>query len=84
MHAKLGSYFISPPKSKTVVFITGAFVSHSCWDEWRAYFQILSCNWQIAFIYLANPLSGVGSPAGASVRASFTRRPYFLGYSTQP
>jgi len=26
-------------KSKTVVFITGAFVSHSCWDEWRAYFE---------------------------------------------
>lgn len=25
--------------SKTVVFITGAFVSHSCWDEWRTYFE---------------------------------------------
>lgn len=25
--------------SKTVVFITGAFVSHHCWDEWQAYFQ---------------------------------------------
>ncbi|WP_421828409.1 alpha/beta hydrolase [Larkinella sp.] len=25
--------------SKTVVFITGAFVSHTCWDEWRTYFE---------------------------------------------
>lgn len=25
--------------SKTVVFITGAFVTHNCWDEWRAYFE---------------------------------------------
>jgi pimeloyl-ACP methyl ester carboxylesterase len=24
---------------KTVVFITGAFVHHSCWDEWKAYFE---------------------------------------------
>ncbi|MCY1484918.1 Alpha/beta hydrolase family protein [compost metagenome] len=26
-------------KSKTVVFITGAFVSHTGWDQWRAYFE---------------------------------------------
>jgi pimeloyl-ACP methyl ester carboxylesterase len=26
-------------KSKTIVFITGAFVNNSCWDEWRAYFE---------------------------------------------
>jgi hypothetical protein len=26
-------------QSKTVVFITGAFVHHSCWDEWRTYFE---------------------------------------------
>ena len=25
--------------SKTVVVITGAFVSNSCWDEWRTYFE---------------------------------------------
>lgn len=25
--------------SKTIVFITGAFVSNSCWDEWRVYFE---------------------------------------------
>jgi pimeloyl-ACP methyl ester carboxylesterase len=25
--------------SKTIVFITGAFVSNSCWDEWKAYFE---------------------------------------------
>jgi pimeloyl-ACP methyl ester carboxylesterase len=26
-------------QSKTIVFITGAFVHHSCWDEWRTYFE---------------------------------------------
>lgn len=26
-------------KSKTIIFITGAFVSNSCWDEWRTYFE---------------------------------------------
>lgn len=26
-------------QSKTVLFITGAFVSNSCWDEWKAYFE---------------------------------------------
>lgn len=25
--------------SKTIVFITGAFVNHACWDEWRIYFE---------------------------------------------
>jgi pimeloyl-ACP methyl ester carboxylesterase len=25
--------------SKTIVFVTGAFVSNSCWDEWRTYFE---------------------------------------------
>lgn len=25
--------------SKTVMFITGAFVSHTCWDQWRSYFE---------------------------------------------
>ena len=25
--------------SKTVLFITGCFVHHSCWDEWQTYFQ---------------------------------------------
>ena len=24
---------------KTIVFITGAFVHHSCWDEWKKYFE---------------------------------------------
>src|SRR5215204_944261 len=24
---------------KSIVFITGAFVSNSCWDEWRTYFE---------------------------------------------
>jgi pimeloyl-ACP methyl ester carboxylesterase len=26
-------------RSKTVVFITGAFVHHSCWDEWKTWFE---------------------------------------------
>jgi pimeloyl-ACP methyl ester carboxylesterase len=26
-------------QSKTVVFLTGAFVSNSCWDAWRTYFE---------------------------------------------
>jgi pimeloyl-ACP methyl ester carboxylesterase len=25
--------------TKNIVFITGAFVHNSCWDEWRAYFE---------------------------------------------
>lgn len=30
---------MSKIQSKTIVFITGAFVSHSCWDEWKVYFE---------------------------------------------
>jgi pimeloyl-ACP methyl ester carboxylesterase len=26
-------------QTKNIVFITGAFVSHSCWDDWRIYFE---------------------------------------------
>ncbi|MBC7934078.1 MAG: alpha/beta hydrolase [Rhizobacter sp.] len=26
-------------QSKTIVFITGAYVNHSCWNEWRIYFE---------------------------------------------
>jgi len=26
-------------KSKNIVFITGSFVSNSCWDEWKDYFE---------------------------------------------
>ena len=25
--------------TKTVVFVTGAFVSHNGWDQWRTYFE---------------------------------------------
>jgi pimeloyl-ACP methyl ester carboxylesterase len=28
-----------PTNPKTIVFVTGAFVSHHCWDEWQIYFQ---------------------------------------------
>lgn len=26
-------------KSSTIVFITGAYVSHACWNQWRIYFE---------------------------------------------
>lgn len=26
-------------QSKTIVFITGAYVSHACWNNWRTYFE---------------------------------------------
>jgi len=26
-------------KTKNIVFVTGAFVSNSCWDEWKKYFE---------------------------------------------
>jgi len=26
-------------ETKNIVFITGAFVSNSCWDPWRSYFE---------------------------------------------
>ena len=26
-------------QSKTVLFVTGAFVSHHCWDDWKTYFE---------------------------------------------
>lgn len=28
-------------QSKTIVFLTGAYVSHACWDHWRSYFEEL-------------------------------------------
>lgn len=31
-------------QSKNIVFITGAFVSNACWDEWRIYFESLGYN----------------------------------------
>ncbi|SHL96663.1 alpha/beta hydrolase [Chitinophaga sp. CF418] len=30
---------MSKIKSKTILFITGAYVSHACWDKWRLYFE---------------------------------------------
>jgi pimeloyl-ACP methyl ester carboxylesterase len=26
-------------KTKNILFVTGAFVTHHCWDEWRGYFE---------------------------------------------
>lgn len=31
-------------KAKTIVFITGAFIHHSCWDEWKSYFAGEQCS----------------------------------------
>lgn len=30
---------IKNSNTKTVLFITGAYVSNSCWDEWKSYFE---------------------------------------------
>jgi pimeloyl-ACP methyl ester carboxylesterase len=30
---------MSTIKTKNIVFITGAFVTNACWDEWRIYFE---------------------------------------------
>lgn len=43
--APVGHFFIlknnnmGAVKSKQIVFITGAFVHHSCWDNWRKFFD---------------------------------------------
>jgi pimeloyl-ACP methyl ester carboxylesterase len=37
-----GKLKTKPPamiKSRTIVFITGAFVSHACWDNWKSFFE---------------------------------------------
>ena len=26
-------------QSKTIVFLTGAFVSHACWNNWKVFFN---------------------------------------------
>jgi pimeloyl-ACP methyl ester carboxylesterase len=36
---KLNHNSVKTINSKTVVFITGAFVSHACWDNWKVYFE---------------------------------------------
>lgn len=25
--------------TKNILFVTGAFVTHHCWDEWKTYFE---------------------------------------------
>lgn len=37
-HAQTDS-LVKSLKSKTIVFVTGAFVSNLCWEEWQSYFQ---------------------------------------------
>lgn len=36
---KLKQHYMKIAKTKTVIFITGAFVSNEGWDEWRIYFE---------------------------------------------
>ena len=38
-HTSTPTSLMPPRTSKTIVFITGAFVSNRCWDEWKAYFE---------------------------------------------
>lgn len=35
---------MSATNSKTILFITGAFVHHSCWDEWKIFFENFGYN----------------------------------------
>lgn len=35
---------MSKTGTRTIIFITGAFVSHHCWDEWAAWFQTKGFN----------------------------------------
>jgi pimeloyl-ACP methyl ester carboxylesterase len=44
-------------QSKTIVFITGAFVSHTCWDSWRTFFE------QAGYNTLAPPWPGKNGDA---------------------
>jgi len=36
---KIKQHYMKITKTSTVVFITGAFVSNSSWDEWKTYFE---------------------------------------------
>ena len=33
------SFQMAKIQSKTIVFITGAYVNHACWDDWRTWFE---------------------------------------------
>lgn len=44
-------------QSKTIVFITGAYVSHACWNEWKVYFE------QKGFNTIAPPWPGKDADA---------------------
>ncbi|GAB4006364.1 alpha/beta hydrolase [Spirosoma migulaei] len=48
---------MKPVRPKTIVFITGAFVSNDCWQEWQAYFQ------QKGYTTLAPAWPHKGAPA---------------------
>lgn len=43
--------------AKTIVFITGAFVHHSCWDDWRLFFE------ERGYKTIAPPWPGKEQPA---------------------
>lgn len=50
------------PQSKHIVFITGAFIHHSCWDEWLIYFE------NKGFICTAPPWPDKAAPTAADLR----------------
>jgi len=39
LNLKLKQHYMKIAKTKTVVFVTGAFVTHEGWDEWKGYFE---------------------------------------------
>ncbi len=39
VHASSLDSLMQSRSSKTIVFVTGAFVSNSCWAEWKTYFE---------------------------------------------
>lgn len=39
LNKKLKQHYMKISKTKTIVFVTGAFVTHAGWDEWKAYFE---------------------------------------------
>lgn len=47
---------MSPIRSTSILFITGAFVSHHCWDEWKYFFEQKGFNTQApAWLYKDAP-----------------------------
>jgi esterase/lipase len=54
---KLKQHYMKIAKTKTVVFVTGAFVTHVGWDEWKNYFE------SKGYTTIAPPWPGKEEPA---------------------